>query len=120
MLLKTLLCIYTIYVQADSCSQQTLQSSLGKPLPLQEITLTPNFWLRNSCVKNSQKIVGFCDWILSANEVRQAGHPLGMSGARIVYSAAVELQKQKKKFALATMCVGVGQGYAVVLENVSG
>lgn len=48
------------------------------------------------------------------------GHPLGMSGARIVYSAAVELQKQKKKFALATMCVGVGQGYAVVLENVNG
>lgn len=48
------------------------------------------------------------------------GHPLGMSGARIVYSAAVELQRQKKKFALATMCVGVGQGYAVVLENVNG
>jgi acetyl-CoA acyltransferase len=45
------------------------------------------------------------------------GHPLGMSGARIVYSAALELQKQKKKYALATMCIGVGQGYAVVLEN---
>ena len=46
------------------------------------------------------------------------GHPLGMSGARIVYSAALELQKQNKKYALATMCIGVGQGYAVVLENV--
>jgi acetyl-CoA acyltransferase len=46
------------------------------------------------------------------------GHPLGMSGARITYSAALELQKQQKKYALATMCVGVGQGYAVVLERV--
>ncbi|HXB43274.1 MAG TPA: acetyl-CoA C-acyltransferase [Puia sp.] len=45
------------------------------------------------------------------------GHPLGMSGARISYSAALELQKQNKRYALATMCVGVGQGYAVVLEN---
>ena len=46
------------------------------------------------------------------------GHPLGMSGARITYSAALELHKQQKRFALATMCVGVGQGYAVVLERV--
>jgi acetyl-CoA acyltransferase len=46
------------------------------------------------------------------------GHPLGMSGARIVYSAALELQKQNKKYALATMCIGVGQGYAVILERV--
>ena len=45
------------------------------------------------------------------------GHPLGMSGARITYSAALELQKTGKKYALATMCVGVGQGYAVILEN---
>jgi acetyl-CoA acyltransferase len=45
------------------------------------------------------------------------GHPLGMSGARIVYSAALELQKRRKKYALATMCIGVGQGYAVILEN---
>jgi acetyl-CoA acetyltransferase len=40
-----------------------------------------------------------------------------MSGARIVYTAALELQKQQKQFALATMCVGVGQGYAVILER---
>lgn len=46
------------------------------------------------------------------------GHPLGMSGARIVYSAALELQQQHKKYALATMCIGVGQGYAVVIERV--
>lgn len=45
------------------------------------------------------------------------GHPLGMSGTRITYSASLELKNSGKKYALATMCVGVGQGYAVVLEN---
>ncbi len=45
------------------------------------------------------------------------GHPLGMSGARIIYSAALELQKQHGRYALCTMCIGVGQGYAVVLER---
>lgn len=47
------------------------------------------------------------------------GHPLGMSGTRITYSAALELKKQNKKYALATMCVGVGQGYAVILEGLT-
>ncbi len=46
------------------------------------------------------------------------GHPLGMSGTRITYSAALELKKTGKKYALATMCIGVGQGYAVILERV--
>lgn len=46
------------------------------------------------------------------------GHPLGMSGTRITYSAALELQKTNKKYALATMCIGVGQGYAIILERV--
>ena len=45
------------------------------------------------------------------------GHPLGMSGARILLSAAIELHEQNKKYALATMCIGVGQGYAVVIEK---
>lgn len=46
------------------------------------------------------------------------GHPLGASGTRIVYSAALELKEKQKKYALVTMCVGVGQGYAVILERV--
>lgn len=46
------------------------------------------------------------------------GHPLGMSGARILNSAAIELQEQNKKYALVTMCIGVGQGYAVIIEKV--
>lgn len=45
------------------------------------------------------------------------GHPLGMSGARILGSAAIELNEQNKKYALATMCIGVGQGYAVIIEK---
>lgn len=47
------------------------------------------------------------------------GHPLGVTGARVCYSAALELQLTGKKYALVTMCVGVGQGYAAVIENVS-
>jgi acetyl-CoA acyltransferase len=46
------------------------------------------------------------------------GHPLGMSGARIVLSATNQLQASGKKYALCTMCIGVGQGYAVVMEKV--
>lgn len=45
------------------------------------------------------------------------GHPLGMSGTRIAYTAALELNKQNKKYALVTMCIGVGQGFAMVLEK---
>ena len=46
------------------------------------------------------------------------GHPLGMTGARILQTASMELEKQKKKYALVSMCVGVGQGYATIIERV--
>ncbi|WP_442582914.1 3-oxoadipyl-CoA thiolase [Mesorhizobium sp. ASY16-5R] len=46
------------------------------------------------------------------------GHPLGMSGARITGTAALELRERGAKLALATMCIGVGQGIAVALERV--
>ena len=45
------------------------------------------------------------------------GHPLGVTGARILNSAAIELQKKNAQYALVTMCIGVGQGYAVILEK---
>jgi acetyl-CoA acyltransferase len=45
------------------------------------------------------------------------GHPLGMSGARITGTAALELRERRARLALATMCVGVGQGLAVALER---
>jgi acetyl-CoA acyltransferase len=47
------------------------------------------------------------------------GHPLGMSGARLVTTALVELEEQQKRYALCTMCIGVGQGIAMVIERVS-
>ena len=47
------------------------------------------------------------------------GHPLGVTGARIAFSAAIELKEQNKKYALVTMCIGVGQGYAAIIENVN-
>jgi acetyl-CoA acyltransferase len=46
------------------------------------------------------------------------GHPLGMSGARIVGTAALEMKRCKAKLALATMCIGVGQGIALAIEAV--
>ncbi len=45
------------------------------------------------------------------------GHPLGMSGTRICLSAAISLHLSEKRFALVTMCIGVGQGYALILER---
>jgi 3-oxoadipyl-CoA thiolase len=46
------------------------------------------------------------------------GHPLGMTGARMLNSATIELHQQNKKYALVTMCIGVGQGYAAIIERV--
>ncbi|MFB1021573.1 MAG: 3-oxoadipyl-CoA thiolase [Vicingaceae bacterium] len=46
------------------------------------------------------------------------GHPLGVTGTRILHTAALELQKTGKRYALAAMCVGVGQGYATIIERV--
>jgi len=45
------------------------------------------------------------------------GHPLGMTGARLLHTAAIQLQETGKKYALCTLCIGVGQGYATILEN---
>ena len=46
------------------------------------------------------------------------GHPLGMSGARLVTTASIELARRNGRYALCTMCIGVGQGIAMVIERV--
>jgi acetyl-CoA acetyltransferase len=46
------------------------------------------------------------------------GHPLGMSGARLVMTAACQLRREKGRFALCTMCIGVGQGIAMIIERI--
>ena len=45
------------------------------------------------------------------------GHPLGASGGRLAMTAAYELQERKQKYALCTMCIGVGQGIATLIER---
>ena len=45
------------------------------------------------------------------------GHPLGMSGARLLLTAALQLRQQRQRYALATMCIGVGQGMATIIER---
>jgi acetyl-CoA acyltransferase len=46
------------------------------------------------------------------------GHPLGMSGTRLLITATIELEERKAKYALCTMCIGVGQGMATIIERV--
>lgn len=46
------------------------------------------------------------------------GHPLGMSGARLITTAAYQLRRTQKRYALCTMCIGVGQGIALIIERV--
>lgn len=75
----------------------------------------------------SQALACIREWGLADDDPRinpnggsiAIGHPLGVTGARIAWSAALELKETGKKYALITMCVGVGQGYAAVIENVS-
>src|SRR6202043_2675171 len=46
------------------------------------------------------------------------GHPMGATGARLIATATYQLARTRGKFALCTMCIGVGQGQAVILERV--
>jgi acetyl-CoA acetyltransferase len=48
------------------------------------------------------------------------GHPLGMSGARLILTALHELELRSERYALCTMCIGVGQGMAVIIERING
>jgi len=75
----------------------------------------------------AQSLACIREWGLADDDVRinpnggaiAIGHPLGVTGARIAYSAALELQETNKRYALITMCIGVGQGYAAIIENVN-
>ena len=74
----------------------------------------------------AQALACIREWGLKDNDPRinpnggaiALGHPLGVSGTRILQTAALELQKNNKKYALVTMCIGVGQGYATIIERV--
>lgn len=74
----------------------------------------------------AQSLACLTEWRIAADDARlnpnggaiALGHPLGMSGARLLGTAAYELIVRNAKYALCTMCVGVGQGYAVIIERV--
>jgi acetyl-CoA acyltransferase len=75
---------------------------------------------------SAQALACIREWGLKDNDPRinpnggaiALGHPLGVSGTRILQTAAIELKKQNKKYALVTMCIGVGQGFATIIESV--
>jgi 3-oxoadipyl-CoA thiolase len=75
---------------------------------------------------SAQALACIREWGLEDNDPRinpnggaiALGHPLGVSGTRILQTAAIELKKQNKRYALVTMCIGVGQGYATIIERV--
>ena len=73
-----------------------------------------------------QSLACIREWHLKDNDSRinpnggaiALGHPLGVSGTRIIHTAALELKRQNKKYALITKCIGVGQGYATIIEKI--
>ena len=75
---------------------------------------------------SAQALACIRSWGLNDNDDRinpnggaiALGHPLGMTGTRILQTAAIELRKRNKKYALVTMCIGVGQGYATIIEKI--
>ena len=75
---------------------------------------------------SAQALACIREWGLEDNDPRinpnggaiALGHPLAVSGTRILQTAAIELKKQNKKYALVAMCIGVGQGYATIIESV--
>ena len=75
---------------------------------------------------SAQALACIREWGLKDNDPRinpnggsiALGHPLGVSGTRILQTAAIELKKQNKRYALVTMCIGVGQGYATIIERI--
>lgn len=70
------------------------------------------------CLKQMQ--VAFDDERVNPNGGAIAiGHPLGASGARLVLSAMRQLEASGGKYALVTMCIGIGQGIASIIERVS-
>jgi acetyl-CoA acetyltransferase family protein len=58
------------------------------------------------------------DWVNPNGGAIALGHPLGMSGARLVTTATYELRRRKADYALCTMCIGVGQGIALIVQRV--
>ncbi|WP_230530941.1 3-oxoadipyl-CoA thiolase [Microvirga roseola] len=100
-------------------STRKLCARLGlKPSDFDLIELNEAFASQGIAVLRELGIPEDADYVNPNGGAIALGHPLGMSGARITGTAALELKLSGKKRALATMCVGVGQGISIALEAV--
>jgi len=98
---------------------ETLCARLGlKPQDFDIIELNEAFASQGLATLRALGIADDAEFVNPNGGAIALGHPLGMSGARITGTAALELNLRGAKRALATMCIGVGQGIAVVLERV--
>ncbi|PCJ84064.1 MAG: 3-oxoadipyl-CoA thiolase [Hyphomicrobiales bacterium] len=98
---------------------QKLCERLGiKPTDFDVIELNEAFASQGIAVLRELGIASDAAHVNANGGAIALGHPLGMSGARITGTAALELQEKGGRLALATMCIGVGQGIAIALERV--
>ncbi|HWM27050.1 MAG TPA: 3-oxoadipyl-CoA thiolase [Woeseiaceae bacterium] len=81
------------------------------------IELNEAFAAQGLAVLRSLEVADDADHVNPNGGAIALGHPLGMSGARLVTTAAYELRRRKGRNALCTMCIGVGQGIAMIIEN---
>ena len=89
-----------------------------KPQDFDVVELNEAFAAQGIAVLRKLGIADDADHVNPNGGAIALGHPLGMSGARITGTAALELSLRKGKYALATMCIGVGQGIAIAVERV--
>ncbi|HTV67348.1 MAG TPA: 3-oxoadipyl-CoA thiolase [Rhizobiaceae bacterium] len=100
-------------------ASQKLAARLGvKPTDFDVVELNEAFASQGIAVLRELGIAEDSEHVNPNGGAIALGHPLGMSGARITGTAALELRERKARLALATMCIGVGQGIAIALERV--
>ncbi len=98
---------------------EKLSARLGlTPLDFDVVELNEAFAAQGLAVLRQLGIPDDADYVNPNGGAIALGHPLGMSGARIAGTAALELHVRKGRLALATMCIGVGQGIAMAMEIV--
>ena len=98
---------------------QKLCARLGlKPSDFDIVELNEAFASQGIAVLRALGIAEDAEFVNPNGGAIALGHPLGMSGARITGTAALELRLRKARYSLSTMCVGVGQGIAVALERI--
>ena len=98
---------------------QKLCARLGlKPADFDVVELNEAFASQGIAVLRQLGIAEDAAYVNPNGGAIALGHPLGMSGARITGTAALELRERSAKLALATMCIGVGQGIAIAMERV--